>query len=169
MSSDEKIEKKDDEKDEGPEFPAEVHPDLRWLIDFANSKPVSMTSGVTVWVKGVQMTGQVAASKEASLWFMKTWLDKVKGNTNLSMPEGWTQKDKDEFLHGMRTSFEKVEAELLPELENPPTPKRYGFLTLKNAQVWGMGGGSKGFMRVEYLRIRLDQIDAFTLGEFVAD
>jgi hypothetical protein len=32
-----------------------------------------------------------------------------------------------------------------------------------------MGGGRDSHMRVEYLRIRLDQIDAFTLGEFQAD
>lgn len=170
-TADEKKDEKGTEEEDLPEFPDEVHPDLHWLIHSANSKQVPMTSGVTVWVKGVQMSGQVASAKDGSLWFMKKWLGGIKETpvTNINAPEGWTAEDKASALRGIRSSVERLEAEILPQYENPPTPKRYGFLTLKNARVWGMGGGSNGYMRVEYLRVRLDQIDAFTLGEFVAD
>ncbi|WP_437912809.1 hypothetical protein WME73_38250 [Sorangium sp. So ce302] len=144
------------------EFPEGIHPDLRLLISLANGEKMSMNSPVTVWVKGVQFSGLVVAAKEARIWFIKTWTDGLR-NAAIGKAEGMTAEAKVAALEGIRGAVDDTGTHLLEQEEKAPHPKRFGFLSLKNARVWTIG--SREPTRLEMVRIRLDQIDAFTLGE----
>lgn len=152
-----------EEQEVATEFAPEIHSDLRLLIEFANDERMSVNFPVTVWVKGSQMSGQVAAAKEGRLWFIHKLADGFKHNATISSSAQMAPEIKTAALEAISAVIEARLPAMVKAAEEVSRSKRYAFLTMKNARVWKAGDVEPS--RVEMLRIRLDQIDAFTLGE----
>lgn len=166
MNDAEKPQADNDADEEDRAFPEGVHPDLAFLIGLANrekgkddSMGFSMESPITVWVKGVQFTGHIASAKAGTLHFFKTWAEAVRTSSEFN---GADEEQLEAVSSGLAGAATDIEAKVVAELEAHPRPKRFMSLTLKNAMVWRPG--SLKATTAEFIRIRLDQIDAFTLG-----
>jgi hypothetical protein len=151
-----------DNKADEPEFPEGIIPQLRPLIKMANGTSFRGNAPVTVLVKGVQVSGLVIGAKEAQKWFVKTNTE-ANANATITFNDGPPTPEQAEEARGV---FRKIADEDLPKMleriDKSPPARRYNFLYLKNARVWSMG---REPLRPEVFVIRLDQIDAFMLGE----
>jgi hypothetical protein len=145
------------------EFPPGIDIELRHVVSLANMGKAWLSCPVTVLVKGVQVSGQVVAGREAQKWYMRTLLEGIKTQAKPDPSLGMPPHEQDAISAPIRKLAEDFLPRVSERVDSLPPVKRIEFLSLKRARVWTPG--SQEPMRSEMIRIRLDRIDAFTLGE----
>jgi len=139
---------------------------LERLVYLVNSGGTEF--GITVMVRGRVITGMLTPNERFHTWMSRTLQQAAAAKDRMSVAVVDESRMSENEIEGIRRAWRYRQQDALDSPSSDAVQNlrhSQDNFCLRNARLWGSFRGISEMVRVAYLMLDLDSVEAFTLGE----